>query len=51
MQETAHTATPQRGEGILIGTGGGIKATLGFDGHELTAYVCSECGLVRFYAE
>ncbi|MEZ3117129.1 hypothetical protein RYH80_14525 [Halobaculum sp. MBLA0147] len=51
MTEVEHTATPARSEGILIGTGGGLKATLGLSGAELTAYACAECGLVRFYAE
>lgn len=52
LEETQYDAN-QRGNKIRLNDrGGGVLSKLGVTGSSYAyAYVCPECGLVRFYAE
>jgi hypothetical protein len=50
MGESDHK-TSHRGDGIRIGTSGGILGALDLKGTYLTCYICPNCGLARFYAD
>lgn len=51
MEATEHKTT-YSGDGIRVDTAGGVLGELlQVKGDYLTAYVCPECRLVRFYAE
>ena len=50
MEETTHK-TSYSGDGIRIGSSGGLLGALDLKGKYLTCYVCPDCGLARFYAD
>ena len=50
MEATDHK-TSHRGDGIRIGTAGGLLGALDLKGKYLTCHVCPRCGLARFYAD
>lgn len=51
MERRSYTTSFQ-GEGIVVHrNGGGLLGRLGLGGEPATAYVCPDCGLVRFYVE
>ncbi|WP_224268592.1 hypothetical protein [Haloprofundus salinisoli] len=50
MEEIDHKTT-YNGDGIRVGSGGGILGALDLKGGYVDAYLCRECGLVRFYAD
>lgn len=49
--EATEYKTTYKGDGIRIGTDGGILGNLLQLGKYADAYVCPECGLIRFYAD
>ena len=49
MKSVSHKTT-YNGDGIRVKSGGGILGALDLKGKYVNAYVCPECGLVRFYA-
>lgn len=51
METTEHKTT-YKGDGIRIDTDGGVLGNLlQLKGKYVNAYVCPECGLIRFYAD
>ena len=51
MEATEHKTT-YKGDGIRIDTDGGILGNLlQLRGKYANAYVCPDCGLIRFYAD
>ena len=50
MGDTDHK-TSYRGDGVRIGSSGGLLGALDRKGSYLTGYICPDYGLARFYAD